>query len=237
MERMEMIEPRDFDRIRFVTRHFHDLQGLQSWVPIGLILLSAGAAAYFPSWPSALLPAVLLLGASLLALGARRYYRNNFGQVEPQQIQPAAESVSIFSPAGPTLRLASFPPVIPRWPRALLILGMAPALFLLYQFILGPPWVKLPSGVLLWRPILISWAPWSTSILSILSGSFFFGCWFLRGCRRSQSYYLVLGGLLLGLSAFGAASLGLTLLLCGSALILAGLLDHWQLVRSLGRAS
>jgi hypothetical protein len=83
-----------------------------------------------------------------------------------------------------------------------------------------------------------------------LFGSLFLGVWLWRGSRLSQSYYLAFGVLLLGLSVLGAvmgffwwnqgifnlvvpaeAHLWIALLLCGSTMILAGLLDHWQLVR------
>jgi hypothetical protein len=88
-----------------------------------------------------------------------------------------------------------------------------------------------------------------------LCGSFFLGMWLWRERRRSQRHYLELGILLLGLSAFGTC-LGyvvwedrelavriinfilpalvhpwVALLHCGAAMILAGLIDHWQLVR------
>ena len=32
----------DLDRIRFITRHFNDLQGLRYWVPLGLVILGLG---------------------------------------------------------------------------------------------------------------------------------------------------------------------------------------------------
>ncbi|HTG31548.1 MAG TPA: hypothetical protein VLB76_01355 [Thermoanaerobaculia bacterium] len=88
-------------------------------------------------------------------------------------------------------------------------------------------------------------------LLYALYGSFFLGIWFWRERRPSQSYYLVFGVLLLGCSALSSsvgfilpwsprvvdafflpiAQFWLALLLCGSAMILAGLIDHWQLVR------
>jgi hypothetical protein len=91
-----------------------------------------------------------------------------------------------------------------------------------------------------------------------LYGAFFLGVWLWRERRLSQSYHLVFGVLLLGLSALGiclgfltrangeiaevlnlfvpaAVHLWVALLLCGSSMILAGLLDHWQLVHALGR--
>jgi hypothetical protein len=95
-------------------------------------------------------------------------------------------------------------------------------------------------------------------LMYALYGSFFLGVWLWRERRRSQGYHLALGALLLGLSAFGTSlgylleegwgmarivnlflpavtHLWVALLLCGAAMILAGLLDHWQLVRVLGK--
>lgn len=98
----------------------------------------------------------------------------------------------------------------------------------------------------------------SARTLYLLYGSFFLGLWFWRERRPSQGYHLALAVLLLGLS-LGGLSLGLlipfywqvlrmldvvlpvlvypgvALLLCGAAMVLAGLLDHRQLVRALGR--
>jgi hypothetical protein len=91
-----------------------------------------------------------------------------------------------------------------------------------------------------------------------LYGAFFLGVWLKRERRLSQSHHLALGVALLGLSVLGtclgfltraqgeiAQTLGffvpavvhlwVALFLCGSSMILAGLLDHWQLVRTLGR--
>jgi hypothetical protein len=92
----------------------------------------------------------------------------------------------------------------------------------------------------------------------VLYGSLLLGVWLWRERSRSQSHHLALAILLLGLSALGT-SLGflarqdgeiarsidpllpalvypkVALLLCGSSMVLAGLLDHWQLVRTLGR--
>lgn len=88
-------------------------------------------------------------------------------------------------------------------------------------------------------------------------GAFFLGLWLWREHRPSQRHHLALAVLLLGLSVLGT-SLGLVvredggvgpildflapvlvypgvaLLLCGAAMILAGLYDHWQLARALG---
>jgi hypothetical protein len=95
----------------------------------------------------------------------------------------------------------------------------------------------------------------SGQMVLALCGSFFLGMWLWRERRRSQRHHLALAALLLGLSVFGTC-LGyvvwedrelavriinfilpvlvhpwVALLLCGAAMILAGLIDHWQLVR------
>jgi hypothetical protein len=277
---------RDLDHIRFVTRHFNDLQGLRYWVPVGLITLSVGGATWFSNRPLVILRAVLFLGAILLAFGARRYYRNVFGEVERQTAQPAAElyPVSIFSPAGPTPRLEGFQLMAPAARHLLAIMGLAFTLFFILQAVtptimievdeslVQPPWSTLDSVFLFQE----SWTRGINSIVSrgplppstvkavlgqalyALYGSFFLGLWLWRGRRPSQSYHLALGILLLGLAAFGTflgyfvfadglryevanlfvpavVHLWIALLLCGSSMILAGLLDHWQLVRTLGR--
>jgi hypothetical protein len=92
----------------------------------------------------------------------------------------------------------------------------------------------------------------------VLYGAFFLGFWLWRGRRRSE-HHLAFAALLLGLSGLGTALgyvaradgeiarifdlflpalvyPGVALLLCGSAMILAGLFDHWQLVAALGPA-
>jgi hypothetical protein len=95
-------------------------------------------------------------------------------------------------------------------------------------------------------------------LLYALCGSLLLGTWLWRGRLRSQSYHLALGLPLLALSITGTflgyfvwdegrianllnfllpalVHLWVALLLCGAALIAAGLLDHRQLVRVLGR--
>lgn len=280
------METRDLDRIRFVTRHFHDLQGLRYWVPLGLITLGLGGAVGLAGRPLAFLSLVLFLGAFLLMLGARWSSRKTLGQVERQPVHPIVEvgSVSIFSPAGPTPRVEGFPLVTPAVQPFLAILGLAFVLFFIFQAISPtilivesqvhqPPWVTLDAifeadpayarGIK--SVISPRWISPSTAqavaaqTIYVLVGSFFLGLWLWRERHPSQRYHLALAVLLLGLAAFGT-SLGflvwedreaivriinlfltavvrpwLALLVCGSAMILAGLLDHWQLVRALDR--
>jgi hypothetical protein len=272
---------RDLDRIRFVTRHFNDLQGLRYWVPLGLLTLSVGGTTYFTNRPFLILRATFFLTAFLLFFGARWYYRRTFGEVERQPVLPAAEvsTVSVFSPAGPIQELggAQTPLVV----RCFLApMGAAFALFVILQAIspsysvttdeslVQAPWTTLDSGTIISMPVKGSLLPmivpsaikaFSGQMLYAFFGAFFLGMWLWRERRPSQSYHLAFGILLLGLSALGA-SLGflyraegeiarilsrfepvvvhfwLALLLCGSSMILAGLLDHWQLARTLGRS-
>ncbi|HEX6863546.1 MAG TPA: hypothetical protein VF414_12055, partial [Thermoanaerobaculia bacterium] len=104
------MESPNLGRIRFVTRHFNDLQGLRYAVPLGLIALGAGGLIHFANRPLAYLPAVLFLPALGLLLWARRYYRA-YGEVEAQASDPVP--VAIWSPAGPVSRLEDFEPVPP----------------------------------------------------------------------------------------------------------------------------
>ncbi len=91
----------------------------------------------------------------------------------------------------------------------------------------------------------------------LLAGCLFLTLWLWRRRDLSQSPHLVLALLLLGLTALGSTLglrankegtidplldrllpllvyPGMAVLLCGGALILAGLFDHWQLSRTLG---
>jgi len=240
------MEIQDLDRIRFVTRHFHDLQGLRSLVPIGLITLSAGGVAGATSPVPLLLAAMPFLAAVLLLAGAGRYYRSAFGEVEAARARPAAEryALSVFNPAGSAPWLDSSPQAIPSGRRLPMILMMAPAAFVLFQLLFWPPWIKLNSVVIYdGAESFVPMSPpafgaLSAPLIYALCGSLFLGLWLLRQRRLSQSYHLAFGALLLGLAALPQGfPLWGALLLCGSALVLAGLLDHRQLVRALGACS
>ena len=121
------METRELERIHFTTRHFNDLQGLRYGVPLGLITLGLGGPA--------LLRAGFFLGALLLTLGARRYYRSTFGAVERQQVDLDADlyPFSVFSPAGPIPRLEGIQQVPPMMRRFLVTLALAVALFSIVQ--------------------------------------------------------------------------------------------------------
>lgn len=268
------MDTRDLDRIRFITRHFNDLQGLSLWLPLGLVTLG---------WEGpALWRVVLCLGALLLMLGAKRYYRNTFGEVELEPVDSAAElcPASVFSPAGPSSRIEGFRQVTPIARHFLITVTLALVLFSFFQSIppnivvqgeetlgqhpqvllepapsFGPPLIKILEGGVVRSPSMLR-AVFAQAMYA-LYGSVFLGVWLWRGRRGSQSYHLVLAALLLGLSALGTSLAyiarpdgmidqnidrilpalvypGMALLLCGSSMILAGLLDHWQIVRALG---
>jgi hypothetical protein len=269
------METPDLERIRFITRHFNDLQGLRYGVPLGLILLSWGGPL--------LLRAAGAVGALALALGARRYYRRTFGAVEQQPAEPEMElyPASIYSPAGPIPRLAMPPRMAPVARRFLLtsllavivfayVLALPPGMFVVQgdeshprllpqtEPVYAPPFVSpwaYPYGREMMPPSMFRAVLAQTAYL--LAGCLFLTLWLWRRRDLSQSPHLVLAVLLLGLAALGATLgfhvnqegaidprlgrllpvlvyPGMAALLCGGALILAGLFDHWQLARTLG---
>lgn len=231
------MEIQDLDRIRFTTKNFGNLQGLRYLVPLGLIVLGCAG---FTSWPLVPLRAVLFLGAFALMIGAGRYYRRTFGEVEPSP-QPLLVSElsysSIYNHIGPATRLQPTIPVVPRF----LLLGfLVLAVFVLFQFLFWPPWVVSDSG-LVWTGSTATVRAFFTQSTYFLGGALFLGLGWLRGGSLSRSYPFALGVLLSGLSVLSpyfvpaAAHRWVALLLCGSSMVLAGLLDHWQLVRVLGR--
>jgi hypothetical protein len=277
------METQDLDRIRFVTQHFNDLQGLRYEVPLGLATLGAGGLIHFAHRPLAFLPAFLFLPAFVLLLWGRRHYRKAYGEVEPQPSDPVP--VAIFSPAGPISRLEDFEQTTPIVRHVSVTMGLALAVFLFLHivpqthFLIGGhealgqhPHIQLEETFLasseglhyqneigycsMRSPSMLR--AFSAQTVYLLYGSFLLSLWFWRERRPSQGHHLALAVLLLGLS-LGGLSLGflipfysqvlrmldvllpvlvypgLALLLCGSAMILTGLLDHQQLVRALGQ--
>lgn len=211
---------RNLDRIRFVTRHFSELQGLRSMVP-GLMLMSQGISQFFRSLPMAIFSLLVCLGSLIVILRTKSYYLRAFGEVEQQPVLVDAGLPSIYSPAGPA------PLVIERRPamRAVWIsILLACALFLVLRAtlptaILVPdgsgidPWVQLhpPTLIIEEGPHLPDSASELILILGqwlyVLNGAVFLVIWFWRERRVSQSYYLAFGAPLLGLGML-SASLG-----------------------------
>lgn len=275
----------DLDRVRFVTQHFNDLQGLRYGVPLGLVTLSVATIV-----SQRLLTVSLLAGALLLMLGARLYYRNTLGEVETEMAGPAGDlcAVASFSPVGPVSRIQGFRQVTPLERHVLLNLGVAVLIFASLQalppnvlirgsdsLLQAPQIVREPAySKPVWigegPPIMLRWPTWRgdgsmsraviAQLLYAVYGSIFLSLWLWRKGRPSQIHHLVLAVLLLALAALGtflgylvrydgsivgvAAPLlpalvypGLALLLCGSAMIVTGLLDHWQLVRGMKPAA
>jgi hypothetical protein len=266
------------DRIRFVTRHFNELQGLREGVPLGLGLLGLGALMFFPDLWTGLLCTALLLASSFLRRGSATYYRRLFGEVESAPLDGGRPvPVSLFSPAGPDPQPLSEQPQRRFSGQQWRVLTGAVLLYLVLRAVspaaavqtddsAQDPWLQLDTPV-----VEISYPAGALSLTTtagsvllqasyVLFGAFLLGVWLRREHRLSQSHYLVLGSLLLALALFGAslgfvmpalwklgiarieafvlppvAHLWMALILCGAALILAGLLDHWQLARVLGR--
>lgn len=259
------METQDLERIRFVTQHFHDLQGLRYLVPIGLMVLSGGTA-LARGWLSVLLQAGLFCGGCLLMLGAKRYYRSAYGEVERAVAQPVAvrSYLSVLGYAGPP----QVPSTIPIVPRFLLVSWLAVSVFVVFQILFWPPWVWVDSHFI-WTGSSSAAIAVLTQSIYALCGSFFLGLWWWRKSPLARSYDLGIGILLAGFSVLApwlvpeatnlrvvlrlglpvgflppdlqenlvpiVADLRMALLLCGAALIAVGCLDHWQLVRVLGR--
>ena len=229
------MEIQDLDHVRFVTRHFRDLQGFRRLVPVGLLVLSGAGLISLASWP---LSAALIAGACFLLFGAERYYRSHFGEAEPLEAESIVElSSSILAASGPAQR---FQPAIPTAPRVVLIGGLACSVFIVFQLLLWPPWITIDSEVVYWSGDPALTRAMLIQMLYGLCGLFFLGTWWLREQRLSQSHYLAVGLVLSGIATLapwfapGAVHLGVALLVCGSSLTLAGLLDHLQLVQVLG---
>jgi hypothetical protein len=211
---------RDVERIRFVTQHFNDLQGLRM-VPVGLLLICQGLTSFFLSWPLVLLELTITVGSFFLIFRARSYYRT-FGEVEPQPagLGTEASSLSVYSPAGPASLAVERWPVKPAlWlliPSFLacalvfLLRAVFPATILMTDGSGVDPWVQLHTPVveIMARPELpASWyevKPIIGQEMYALFGAYFLSVWFLRGRRLSQGHYLALGAALSGLAALGS---------------------------------
>jgi len=239
------MNPNDLDRIRFVTRHFQRLQGLQALVPFGLLNLALGAlAAIFhrqpaPASKAAWLYCLLASCAGCLLLGflAKLYYAKRFGEVERQTAYDAArrwqpvrahDQLTVFSPAGFVPRIASSP------------------------ILSGRQWLKIALGLaasalvsVLYMKVVMEGSPAALARMEyLILGSGYAAYWIWHGSRSYQAHYLVIGGLLAVLAAPGShsglllpnlAGPGIERGLFGVSLIAAGLLDHRLLARTLKR--
>jgi hypothetical protein len=184
------MEPKDLNRIRFVTRNLNELRGLLNAV-YGMLLVAIGCAYELLGRPrGGVLYLPLLLALWGFERRAKSYYRTRFGEVEPRRNRTSAWNTNLWVAAA--LFPASWTPDVPTFDSTLYIYTLAVLGFLC-------KWAKL-------------------------------------GAPRSGIHYPVLGALLFGLAAWSAPAgggLASAWILCGSAWVLAGLLDHRLLVRTL----
>jgi hypothetical protein len=184
----------DLDRIRFVTRHFEDLQGLY-WMGQGLLFFSIGLNSLAKSAGVGLsiLSMLLLVPAMYLTFRKRSYYRTRFGEIESKVRMKDSQLVL--------------------WGVAALALVVV---------------LAVASG----RSGLVVLMDFPLNMM----GALFLGIWCYRGLRLSQAYYLALGLMILSAPFILPpwANPGMVYVLVGASLMLAGLLDHWQLVQALG---
>jgi hypothetical protein len=246
----------DLDRIRFVTRHFNELKGLRL-AGLGLLFLAGGAGYYGRGSIVAALPVLcvrvaLLVGSGVLTLYAKTYYEKRFGEVQSLgEPVPHLEALTIYSSGvAPPVRYTKGKGDFWMVPRMLLIGGFCLIVYVALRRI--SPTVHMQSTSVLPDFAIVQ------PLMAITLASLFLSIWISRGYRLSQAYYLVLGLVMLGLPALGA-SMGLVLralrghpelnsmvdlllpavydiepsnLVWGACLLVAGLLDHRQLVQA-----
>jgi hypothetical protein len=95
-----------------------------------------------------------------------------------------------------------------------------------------PMLVLTPSGLLfLWAVGSLSWG----RAICLYFSSALLAAWYRREFRWFTSYYLVFGVLLLVVAVLAPVGEKVAFDLCGISMIVAGLLDHWQLVHTLGK--
>jgi hypothetical protein len=214
------------DRIRFVSQHFNDLQGLRNAFPLGLCLIGYGLMHLFPVRPVLLVSFLLTVaGITMIYRWGRPYYQRRFGEVERLPALYGAEpsAASVYSPAGAVPLSLDRKPVHPavRW--FLIPAACALALFVILRAV-SPSAALLADGSShdsLLRSLVVTtgphgslthrnWEPLLAQGLYLICGACFVGVWLWRGRRLSQIYYLVPGLLLLGLAVLGAC-LGIVL--------------------------
>ncbi|HXO21512.1 MAG TPA: hypothetical protein VOA87_16490 [Thermoanaerobaculia bacterium] len=187
----------NLDRIRYVTSHFHHLQGLRWKVPLGLYLIQCpwdgslsiwGVSIWDSKWFGSFVYWAFCLSPVILAIASPLYYRRRFGLVYRK------------AKAARYLR------------------------FLIGTLVVALTALDFFNEFLFVRLVYLS------------VGGAFLGTWLRRGRPRLQEHYAVLGALLLGASMLDRDRYGMNFFwIVGTALILAGLLDHWQLLRTLKR--
>ncbi|HVR08489.1 MAG TPA: hypothetical protein VMW75_10625 [Thermoanaerobaculia bacterium] len=239
------MHPQDLDRIRFVTYHFHTLQGLRRAVP-GLYFLTI-AIIYAATGPGPLSFALIMIsGVPTFWLAGRlkSYYANRFGEVERQpppwvRINVPIISLGLTTPDSGTVFLGRTPqcssvknPLAPRGQHVVGVLALA--LWCLAGSLLIYNQAPTVTAVTLLRFFCLGLSAWSI------------GTWWQRGSSRWQAHYLVVGVLLLGLVPSTDASNSILLVwtreslmsgeypLLGAFLTITGLLDHRILVRTMG---
>ena len=197
-----------------------------------------------------------IFGSVALILYAKAYYKKRFGEVlERRQELPRQEALTIYgSGAGRRPVYAAAGPDLLMMGRMLLIGGLGVIVYVGLRRV--SPAVSMPS-MSDPLPIFGSLAT-VQQLMDIGLGALFLSTWISRGRRLSQGYYLAFALLMLGIPALGAAQ-GFILpalrdpgmirmarfvlpaandmymgqLLLGASCLLAGLLDHRQLVRAL----
>jgi len=171
------------------------------------------------------------------------------------------QGLRLLVPMGMMYTMQALTPLLDRLPAALWIafmaINFAGAMLLMfaskryYRRLLGEVEVRNEITLSMWLPALVlvaavllylvatgSLSP--LRVVCVIYGSCLVGFWLGRECRWSQGYHLLLGGLLLAVALFGlrgsaAAQREIAYGVSGASWILAGLLDHRQLVRALGQ--
>jgi hypothetical protein len=246
----------DLDRIRFVTRHFNELKGL-SLAASGLLFLGLGAA-YIGRGHFVVVTCLqfaLIFGSIALTLYARTYYQKTFGEVLARREElPRQEALTLYGPgAVPQARDANMEFNALMLRRMLLVGGLGIIVYVGLRMV--SPTVDVSMRSISEVPQFFTTAQ---QVMEIFLGALFLSTWIWRGCRLSQGYYLALALLMLGIPALGATQgfiltalwdhglirmarfvlpaaddMRMGMLVCGASCLLAGLLDHRQLVRAL----
>jgi|HubBroStandDraft_3_1064219.scaffolds.fasta_scaffold09402_6 hypothetical protein len=214
------MDTQDVERIRFVTRHFKGLRGLADRFPRGLMLVVMGLSNLLleqltgnQSKGMVVVVATAMFGGCyFLMRRARSYYRQRFGEVE-QRIGAnplALSSLFIAAPADtPERVLASR-----RRLRGAIVAAFALGTLLFFG---AAGFSRATTG----RYLLLFCGVEQAAI------------WLARDRHRSQLHHLALGALLLACAVPGPSRDGSWQVLAGACWMLAGLLDHRQLVRFL----